>query len=61
MELADRELQFGFVNFEDPASARNLLASHKKDKSLRELVSLSNPEETFVFFAMTKKERNNFL
>ena len=56
-----KKLKFGFVNYEKSEDAVKLFTSYKPDKELRELVDIENEASNFIFFAQTKKQRDQYL
>lgn len=56
-----KKLKFGFINFEDPASATKLLTSYKTNSEIRDLVDIENEHQQFIFYAQTKKQREQYM
>lgn len=56
-----KKLKFGFINFERAEDAMKLFTSYKNDKDLRELVDIEHEHLNFIFFAQSKKQREQYL
>lgn len=56
-----KKLKFGFINFEKPDEAMKLFTSYKTDKEIRDLVEIEQEHLNFVFFAQSKKQREQYL
>ena len=57
----NKKLKFGFINFEKPEDAMKLFTSYKTDKDIRDLVDIEHEHLNFIFFAQSKKQREQYL
>jgi RNA recognition motif-containing protein len=54
-------LKFGFVNYEKPEEATNLLTNYKTDPDIKVLINPENEKSTFIFYAQPKRVRAQYL
>ena len=56
-----KKLKFGFINYEKPEDAMKLFTSYKADKEIRDLVDVEHEHQNFIFFAQSRKQREQYL
>lgn len=56
-----KKLKFGFINYERSEDALRLYTGYKIDKDLRELVDVQTEHQNFIFFAQSKKQREQYI
>ncbi len=59
--VESKKLKFGFVNYERSEDALRLYTGYKMDKDLRELVDVQTEHQNFIFFAQSKKQREQYI